>query len=232
MNEEQEESSSPKMPPYIAFQSLKTLLDKLKKDGLPGQIDRSVLTNFSGAVGGQVITALKFLGLTTPDNRPTQLFKSLIDAYGSDTWPTTLMHVIKRSYPRVFEISLENASPQQFSSHFKSVYPGQDTVLQKCMGFFLNAARDAQIPISNYILKKQKVRSGPTKKRSPSAPKAAKRTGNGGASESHNDFTPPPVSQKPSEVLLSLFSADMRQAEQDAIWTLIKHFKAKGDKAA
>jgi hypothetical protein len=155
------------MPPYIAFQSLKTLIEKLKKDGIPGQIDRSVLTNFSGAVGGQVITTLKFLSLIDQDCRPTMALEALVSTYDTDSWATALSVVIKDSYKPIFNLNLENASPAQFSNQFKNSYKGTEDVMRKCITFFLNAVNEAKIPISTYLTKNRKPRTGPTKKRTP-----------------------------------------------------------------
>jgi hypothetical protein len=64
--------------PYIAFSSKKTALKQMKEHGIPSRIDRSVLTNFSGAVASQLMTAFKFLGLTDSDGRPQQPLRELV----------------------------------------------------------------------------------------------------------------------------------------------------------
>jgi hypothetical protein len=152
-------------PPYIAFQSLKTLCATLKEHGIPGRIDRSVLGNFSGAVGGQVMTALKFLHLTDDDNHPSQLLRDLAEAHGTDRWSQTLAGVVRDAYKPIFELNLEAASPAQFNEKFRTAYPGKDETLRKSQGFFINAIREAAIPTSSYLMKNKKPRSGPTKRR-------------------------------------------------------------------
>ena len=47
---EAEAPAATRMPPYISFQTLLTFLKALKTDGLPPQIDKSVLSKLSGGV--------------------------------------------------------------------------------------------------------------------------------------------------------------------------------------
>jgi hypothetical protein len=92
------------------------------------------------------------------------------------------------------------------------------------MTFFLNAAREAAIPISPYIMKNKKPRSGPTKRRAPKQPAAR---GSAAGSATHDPAIPPTVMQaKPMEYqLLDLLSAEMTEAEKQAVWTLISYLK-------
>lgn len=50
---------------------------------------------------------------------------------------------------------------------FKASYQGADDVVRKSVTFFLNAANDAKIPISSFIMKARKPRSAPSRKRTP-----------------------------------------------------------------
>src|SRR4051812_5484520 len=107
-------------PPYIAFQSIKTLAKDLKEHGLPGRVDRSVLTNFSGAVASQIMTALKFLHLTDPGGIPTETFRELVKAYGTDDWPRLIGAMLRASYAPLFKLDLQTASPSQFNEAFRT----------------------------------------------------------------------------------------------------------------
>ena len=90
-----------------------------------------------------------------------------------------------------------------------------------------NAARDAGITISPYIMKSRKPRSGPATKRATKVKKEA--DGRANTLNDGGDDEPPVQTHKlPSEMLLSLFDSEMEKEEQDAIWTLIKYHKAKG----
>src|ERR1700680_1704457 len=110
-------------PPYTSFPSLKTLLKNLKEHTIPRRIDRSVLGNsFSNAVGSQLLTALKFLGLTNAANEPTEALEPLVHEFGTEEWKTSLRMVLETAYPPLFDLNLETASAAQFNERFRSAY--------------------------------------------------------------------------------------------------------------
>src|SRR5579862_7726197 len=130
-------------PPYIAYQTLKTLLEGLKPHKLPGRIDRSLLRNFSGTNQAQIIPALRFLGLTDANNHPTDRLAAALASYGTDQWPDALQQLLRDKYGPLFESDLASASPSQFAESFRKAFPNSETVLRKARTFFLNAANEA-----------------------------------------------------------------------------------------
>jgi hypothetical protein len=147
-------------PPYIAFQTLKTLTRDLKQHRPPSRIDRSVLKNFSGAVASQILATLRFFELVDGQGHPTEKLHSLVGS-----WATELEAVLRNAYPPIFSLNLDTASASQFEGLFAKTYPGAASVQRKAVTFFLNAASDAQIKLSPYITKNRKPRSGPTRRR-------------------------------------------------------------------
>ena len=210
--------------PYTSFQSIMAVLKDLKTNGTPNRIDRSVLTNFSGAVGSQIMTALRFLALTNDAGRPTQNMVDLVESWGTEDWSSNLSKVIRSAYPPLFEIDLENASPKEFNDQFRVAYSGTEEVRRKSITFFINATREAEIPISSYILKNKKPRSAPTKKRTPKKKVSETLENDGGL--------PPPskTDKKPSQGLLELLDmTNMDDEEQQALWLLIRFFKGRDE---
>ena len=62
-------------PPYVSFNTFKTLLDWLKVEGVPLRLDRSFWHDkFSGSTGSQLMASLRFLGLLQA-NDPLQNLK-------------------------------------------------------------------------------------------------------------------------------------------------------------
>jgi hypothetical protein len=235
MTDEIQESRAPAAP-YTAFSSVKTAVRQMKEHGIPSRVDRSVLTNFSGAVTSQVMTALKFLSLIDSEGRPGNGLKSLVDAIDSESdWPKALAQVLQYAYAPLFAADLQTASPSQFNELFKKNYPGADDVLRKSMTFFLNAAREANIPISKYILKNKKPRANPAKRR---ASKPVARNVGGSKTpfrQGAEDATPPPpnTDNKPMEYqLLDLIGPEMSEEERAAVWTLIGYVKKQPKGAA
>ena len=140
--------------PYTAFQSVKTAARNMKEHGVPGRIDRSVLTNFSGSVASQIMQALKFLGLTNDDGVPTPALLTVVQAADDEqAWAVALAPILKKAYAPMFTLDLNSASPAQFTQHFRKTYAGADNVSRKSLTFFVNALQDAKIPVSTYILK-------------------------------------------------------------------------------
>lgn len=230
---ELEEGERSPTPPYIAFQSLKTLASDMKEHGLPGRIDRSVLTNFSGAVASQIMTAIKFLGLTTHDNKPTPLLSELVTAHATDKWPSVVARVLRDAYEPVFRLDLQSASPNQFAETFRKAYPAKDEVLRKCITFFLNAARESDIAISPYIMKNKKPRSGPSKKRT-AKPNGGSSAGAGERSGNEIvDEKPPARTVLPHSRLDVLMKEiydpkGMDKEEEQAVFTLMRYLRKQG----
>jgi hypothetical protein len=219
------------LPPYIAFQSLKTFVQNLKPHKLPGRIDRSLLQNFAGTVQGQLITTLRFFALIDAKGIPNERLETLVQAYDTDQWPTALAGLLLEKYSAVFEIGLATASPGQFNERFRSAFGGAENVQRKSMTFFLNAARDAQIEISEHITKNKKPRSAGTTGRRRSIKSARTNI------PTQSAHTPPPShtgngsaqlkAPNAYELLAVLDMSDMEPAEQAAVWTLIQYLKRK-----
>lgn len=138
------------IPPYIPFQTFLTLLKQLKTDGLPPQIDKSVLAKFSGGTQGQLKVALKSMGLMD-DSKPTDDLEALVNAYETDAFASHLRRLLERTYPYVFAIDLMTATPTMFADAFK-VTGAREDVSRKCRSFFLHAAKAAGVPLGNRIL--------------------------------------------------------------------------------
>jgi hypothetical protein len=212
-------------PPYTAFASIKTTISNFKEHGVPSRIDRTVLTNFSGAVRGQVLTAIKFLGLIQGDNRPTEQLIALVDVYGTEAWGPKLLHVLQRSYAPLFGIELENATSGQFNEKFRAEYPGTDDVQRKSIAFFLNAIRETPFPISKYIMANKKPRSAGSKRK---GARKENRTRQDNENE-NNRYTPPPiVERKLSEQVLAVLDDNPEREVQDAVFVLLKYLRKEG----
>ncbi|MES0048535.1 DUF5343 domain-containing protein [Mesorhizobium sp. M0053] len=233
-----QDDESPKTtlsPPYIAFASLRTLFSSLKEHGLPGRIDRSVLTNFSGAVGSQIITALRFMGLVDADNRPKPDFQLYLNAFGTDVWPHELGSLLQRAYAPIFELDLKTASPSQFMERFRATYPNKEETLRKCVTFFLNAVREADLPVSAYIMRNKKPRSAPAKKRvvKPTG-KSADTAGVGNShklEQERNDTVTVVVANPPYQVLMNEIYNPAEMAagseEEKAVFILARYLKTR-----
>ncbi len=156
------EGRQTKMPPYVSFVTFKNCMADLKDHGVPNKIDRSILTKFSGITGTQLMTAMRFLGLMDQGGKPTERLKELAHAHGTNAWREKLRPILESAYAPVLSVNLATATPKEFSDTFVKAFPGADSVLRRCMAFFLPAASDAGIEISKRILTGRKPRNGNT----------------------------------------------------------------------
>ena len=144
-------------PPYVSFNTFKTLLDWLKVEGVPLRLDRSFWHDkFSGSTGSQLMASLRFLGLLQA-NKPLPELESLVQAQ-SDSKPLILKTLIQNSYTFIHFEELHRATPSILISWFKT-YPIDGHTLRKAISFFISASIDAGLPISNSIKKMSKYRS-------------------------------------------------------------------------
>jgi hypothetical protein len=144
-------SPSVRTPPYISFKTFQTLLDELKTNGVPPQIDRSVLQRFAGGVQGQLMSALKSLVLIDDNNRPTDKLIILVRNFQTDKFKPTLENLLRESYPYIFNLDLMNATPAMFAKAFSDYSDAKEDVLRKSRTFFLHAAKEIGIPLGSRI---------------------------------------------------------------------------------
>ena len=144
-------------PPYISFNTFKTLLYWLEKEGVPLRIDRSFWKEkFSGANGSKLMGSLRFLGLLDGD-KPTKELEILVSSSLGDERSQIFVNILTKSYRNIPFEELARATPNMIKEWFR-VYPIDGHTLRKATTFFINAAREAKIPMSNSIIKMTKSR--------------------------------------------------------------------------
>lgn len=211
-------------PPYISFATLLTFLKGLKADGVPPQIDKSVLSKLSGGVQGQMKLALRSLGLMDGDV-PTPNLVRIVEAYDTSDFEAALLERLHATYPYVFKLDLMTATPTMLADAFK-VTGAKEDVLRKCRTFFLHAAKRAGVPMGNRILTGSVPRATPNGVRR--KPKLKSDGGN----------IPPPPPPSPSSNTMSdkaleyklvdlMKEDDVEDDERNAIWTLIQYLTRK-----
>src|SRR6516162_10256595 len=113
-------------PPYVSYPSFKTLIGEFHDHDIPTRIDRSVLTRFSGIVGTQLLTALRFLSLIDERNAPTDRLRELVAAHGTNNWSQALLAILHEEYGPMFQLDLAAATSSHFAETFRKAYPGSD----------------------------------------------------------------------------------------------------------
>lgn len=159
------------VPPYVAYKTFKTFLRSLSQ-GVPARIDKSVMSSLSGGVQNQLLQTLKFFNLVDANGAPQQSLHVLAGSIGAqeDKYATTLRNLMLRSYKFIFvpdqdghDQNLVDMTAHQLQEHFAKVASG-DTV-QKCIAFFVPAAKEAGFKLSPYITARKKRAGGRTTRR-------------------------------------------------------------------
>lgn len=139
--------------PYVPFKTFLTALDTLEH-ALPNQIDRSVWPSFSGAIQGQLLGALRFLGLMDENQCPTASLREILA--DRETRRPALRRLLEQRYRPLIELDLGRTSPHQLEEAMRQ-YGLSGATHKKAVSFFLQAAQYAGLPLS--VLLKARTRT-------------------------------------------------------------------------
>lgn len=139
------------IPPYIAYKTLSNFLDRLKAVAVSSRIDRSMMSTYSGAMQGQLLTTLRYLNLINEEGIPNQKLYELVNSAGEER-PGILKEIISSSYPFLFkkDLDLKQINPQQLLELFENAGVSGATI-RKSIVFFFSMAKDAGIELSPHI---------------------------------------------------------------------------------
>ena len=155
------------VPPYVAYKTLSNFVDRFKQ-GLPGRIDRGLMGSMSGAAQSQVTTALRYLGMISENNLPTQVMKQY--ATGEEAVRrAALKEMLERAYPFIFDKTFDfsTATASQLREVFEANTAATGETVGRCIAFLKDAAADAGIEVSRFITQKKARSSGPRKRAMP-----------------------------------------------------------------
>jgi len=154
-------------PPYLSWKTFSGFIKSFDQ-GLPPRIDRSAMSRLSGQNQNQMQNALIYLKLTKADGKPEPLLERIVESSVPEKqaeYQEHLRTMLKGAYPFLFDgtgdFILERSTSAQLDERFRAVGVSGDTVM-KCEAFFIAAAQEAGIKLSNLILdaKKKGRKSG------------------------------------------------------------------------
>lgn len=145
-------------PPYAPYRSFRNYLESLRQ-GIPSQIDRSVMRNMSGALQSQLTATMRYLGLINASGQPTDRLSRLVNSEGIER-QAALGDVAKAAYPYLFhDFTLKTATPKMLADKFAEMNASGATV-GKCVAFFTSLAKEAEIPLAPHLLVLRGNRTG------------------------------------------------------------------------
>ena len=146
------------LPPYVSYRTFYNFIERLQQH-MPSRIDRSYWGDLlSGSTGTQLMAALRFLNLIDINGKPTAVLKPLVDARGESR--TRLLNVLTNDafdFVCQSSLDLESATYAQLQEVFHHTFQLTDDVSRKCVKFFIAMAKDAEIPLSPFILKRTRA---------------------------------------------------------------------------
>ena len=206
-------------PPYIPYLTFRNFIDWLESDGIPLRMDRSVWSRrYSGSTGPQLLTGLRFLGLLQGEE-PTAALERIVEARGEDR-AALLRELFQSAYELVRFDALPRATPAMLWEWLTAYGIDGDTV-RKAESFFINAAKDLDIPLAGGLRKMARNRPPQATGRAPRSPargRSARQTAEGSTPAS---LPPPPA---------PLAREDRAEAEASLmLWGLFKRLPAPGE---
>lgn len=146
-------------PAYIPFRTFSRFINGLESSAIPTQIDKSIMPKMSGGDQSAMLVALRFLKLIDQDGAPSEELTKLIES-NEESRGSVLKAILERAYPFLFKgsIDLKRATTRQVEEAFKAQGVSGSTV-SKAMAFFLSAAKEGGIQVSQYVKTPPIVRS-------------------------------------------------------------------------
>jgi hypothetical protein len=132
-------------PPYVSFKTLMTIVTKMEAEGTPPRIDRSYLEKFAGGYQTQIIAALRSLDLIDTKGEVQPSLVELVD--DGEHRAESVAKFVRQFYPEPVRLGTVNATQGQLEEAFRDYGVSGDT-LRKAIGFYMAAAKYAQVPVS------------------------------------------------------------------------------------
>jgi hypothetical protein len=211
--ETQTETVTTPAPPYFAWKTLLNTIERMQEHGPPNRIDRSFLSNMSGAGQSQFMSGLRSLGLIDKDGVVQDALKDLVNK--PDERRALIGRILRERYPEAVELGKTTATTGELMDVFRKHYGVQGDTARKAIAFYLKAARYAEdIPLSPHF-------KTPTVKRAAGG-SATSRTTRAITAGTGASSTTDPLSTRPTmtvEVDTALAGVLMRLPAKGAGWS-------------
>jgi hypothetical protein len=143
--------------PAVRFQGVLEQIDRMRDNGIPDKVDKRFMVGMADGTQFQYRQALRYLGLTTSEDRPTPMLNALVAANLADR-RELLGKIMSTQYPEVTGLSLR-ASRDDFVAVLLSYGITSDTQQRKMLTFFVAVADYAGLQISPHIRPRKPIGS-------------------------------------------------------------------------
>jgi len=161
-------------PVYVSFRTIINLIERMEREGIPTQIDKSYLSNLAGGYQSQVLLALRSLDLIGPNYEVRDLLRDIVTKPSERK--VTFKTLVERLYPWALELGT-TATQLQLNDAFKAHGErlGANT-REKAITFYLQAAQYAGIRLSPFFKGNRPSTNG-SEGPAPSRPRPPRRRG-------------------------------------------------------
>lgn len=161
--------------PYLPFKTFLSSLDPFSQ-GIPPKIDRT-LWNQSGFVQGLIMNAYRFFNLVDTHDKPTAMFQKVVKSK-NDERKSAVKNLLELGYPEIVtQHDLATMTPKMLDELMEKYNVSGDT-RKKAVTFFLQAAKFAETPLSNFLA--EKIRNtGATRRRATTITTSSKKVTTG-----------------------------------------------------
>jgi hypothetical protein len=147
--------------PYLPFKTFLSSLDPFSQ-GIPPKIDRT-LWNQSGFVQGLIMNAYRYFYLVDADDKPTSQLQQLVKS-NDESRKAKIKDLIGIGYPEIVGLhDLATMTPKMLDE-LMGKYNVAGETKKKAITFFLQAAKFADMPLSNFLTEKIRSTSGPRRR--------------------------------------------------------------------
>ncbi len=148
MTEDNEQDNEGFRAPYVSFQMLLNMAERMRAEGVPARVDRSYLGSASGTTKAQFLAAAKALRLLDGDLKPTETLQRF--AREPDLRPEITHTLLQTHYAPVIALGT-NATQQQLEEVFREEYGISGSTVRKAIAFYLAAAKYAKLDVSPHF---------------------------------------------------------------------------------
>lgn len=173
------DSPAVKPAPYMSFSVFTKSIETFANTTVPsGALDRRVLSEFSGADYGALISGLRFLGLIDDARKATAQYRVLVESWNDkEKFKGLLIELLTDKYRGIAgNVNLKTGTSTELEKAFKDYGVTTGQMLTKTIRFYLKALSEAGVQVGPHITAPKPRTTAATTKKNIAAGKQRSRT--------------------------------------------------------